>query len=124
MEALRSVLVSGAADPLVEAFDTPASGRLLLAVDQLEELFTICRSAGERSAFVDTVARAAADPEGGQSSWSPCAPTSRTTRVVPKLAQLLGANHALVGPMQPSELRRSVELPAGRVGLRVEPRTD
>jgi WD40 repeat protein len=27
----------------------------------------------------------------------------------------------LVGPMQPSELRRAVELPAGRAGLRVEP---
>ena len=33
----------------------------------------------------------------------------------------MGANHVLVGPMQASELRRVVELPAGRVGLRVEP---
>ncbi len=39
----------------------------------------------------------------------------------PGLAELLGANHVLVGPMQASELRRVVELPAGRVGLRVEP---
>ena len=39
----------------------------------------------------------------------------------PELAELLGANHVLVGPMQASELRRAVELPAGRVGLRVEP---
>ena len=39
----------------------------------------------------------------------------------PALAELLGANHVLVGPMQASELRRVVELPAGRVGLRVEP---
>ena len=39
----------------------------------------------------------------------------------PGLAELLGANHVLVGPMQASELRRAVELPAGRVGLRVEP---
>ena len=38
----------------------------------------------------------------------------------PALAELLGANHVLVGPMQASELRRAVELPAGRVGLRVE----
>ena len=38
--------------------------RLLLAVDQLEELFTACRSDVERAAFADTLARAAADPEG------------------------------------------------------------
>ena len=37
------------------------------------------------------------------------------------LAELLGANQVLVGPMQASELRRAVELPASRVGLRVEP---
>jgi WD40 repeat protein len=37
------------------------------------------------------------------------------------LAELLGGNQVLVGPMQASELRRAVELPAARVGLRVEP---
>ena len=39
----------------------------------------------------------------------------------PGLAELLGGNHALVGPLQASELRRAVELPAAHVGLRVEP---
>ena len=117
------MLVSGAKDPLAEALDAlPADARLLLAVDQLEELFTACRSDAERAAFADTLARAAADPDG------------RAVVVValradfygrfaayPGLAELLGANHVLVGPMQASELRRAVELPAGRVGLRVEP---
>ncbi len=123
LEELRRVLVSGAKDPLAEALDAlPANARLLLAVDQLEELHTACRSDAERVAFADTLARAAADPEG------------RAVVVValradfygrfaqyPGLAELLGANHVLVGPMQASELRRAVELPAGRVGLRVEP---
>ena len=123
LDELRRVLVSGAKDPLAEALDAlPADERLLLAVDQLEELFTACRSEAERAAFADTLARAAADPEG------------RAVVVValradfygrfaayPGLAELLGANHVLVGPMQASELRRAVELPAGRVGLRVEP---
>jgi WD40 repeat protein/tRNA A-37 threonylcarbamoyl transferase component Bud32 len=123
LEALRSVLVSGAMDPLAEALDAlPANTRLLLAVDQLEELFTACRSDAERAAFADTLARAAADPDG------------RAVVVValradfygrfaayPEFAELLGANHVLVGAMQASELRRAVELPAGRVGLRVEP---
>ena len=123
LDELRRALVSGARDPLAEALDAlPADQRLLLAVDQLEELFTACRSEAERAAFADTLARAAADPEG------------RAVVVValradfygrfaayPGLAELLGANHVLVGPMQASELRRVVELPAGRVGLRVEP---
>ena len=37
----------------------PPGTRLLLAVDQLEELFTACRSEDERAAFVDTLVRAA-----------------------------------------------------------------
>jgi WD40 repeat protein/tRNA A-37 threonylcarbamoyl transferase component Bud32 len=123
MEELRRVLVSGAEDPLAEMLDTLSEGaRLLLAVDQLEELFTACRSDPERTAFADTLARAAADPEG------------RAVVVValradfygrfaafPRLAELLGASQLLVGPMQGSELRRAVELPASLVGLRVEP---
>jgi WD40 repeat protein/tRNA A-37 threonylcarbamoyl transferase component Bud32 len=123
LDALRSALLSGTRDPVVEALDAlPANERLLLAVDQLEELFTACRSEAERAAFADTLARATADPEG------------RAVVVValradyygrfaahPGLAELLGANHVLVGPMQASELRRAVELPAGRVGLRMEP---
>jgi len=123
LEELRRVLLSGARDPLAEALDAlPAEGRLLLAVDQLEELFTACRSDAERAAFADTLARAAADPDG------------RAVVVValradfygrfaayPALSELLGANQVLVGPMQASELRRAVVLPASRVGLRVEP---
>jgi WD40 repeat protein/tRNA A-37 threonylcarbamoyl transferase component Bud32 len=123
LDELRRVLVSGAKDPLAEALDAlPAGARLLLAVDQLEELFTACRSDTERAAFADTLAGAAADPEG------------RAVVVValradfygrfaahPGLAELLGTNQVLVGPMQASELRRAVELPAHRVGLRVEP---
>jgi WD40 repeat protein/tRNA A-37 threonylcarbamoyl transferase component Bud32 len=123
LDELRRVLVSGAKDPLVEALDAlPADGRLLLAVDQLEELFTACHSDAERAAFAHTLARAAADPDG------------RAVVVValradfygrfaayPALAELLGANQVLVGPMRAFELRRAIELPAGRVGLRVEP---
>ncbi len=123
LAALRSAFASEAEDPLAEALDSlPEDTRLLLAVDQLEELFTACRDADERAAFAGILARAAADPDG------------RAVVVValradfygrfaayPGLAELLGANHVLVGPMQASELRRAVELPAGRVGLRVEP---
>ena len=38
----------------------------------------------------------------------------------PDLARLLAANHVLVGPMTAEELRRAIELPARRAGVRVE----
>ena len=38
----------------------------------------------------------------------------------PELARLLAANHVLVGPDEPDELRRAIELPARRTGIRVE----
>ena len=123
LEELRRVLVSGATDPLAEALDgLPSGGRLLLAVDQLEELFTACRSDAERAAFAAALARAAADPHGRALVVVALrADFYGRFAAYPELAELLGANQVLVGPMQASELRRVVELPAGRVGLRVEP---
>ena len=123
LEELRRVLVSGAKDPLAEALDAlPANARLLLAVDQLEELFTACRSDAERAAFADTLARAAADPDGRAIVVVALrADFYGRFAAYPEFAELLGGNQVLVGPMQASELRRAVELPAGRVGLRVEP---
>ncbi len=123
LEELRRVLVSGAKDPLAEALDAlPANARLLLAVDQFEELFTACRSDAERAAFADTLARAAADPEGRAVVVVALrADFYGRVATYSGLAELLGANHVLVGPMQASEFRRAVELPAGRVGLRVDP---
>jgi hypothetical protein len=112
----RRILFAEALDAL------PDNSRLLLAVDQLEELFTACRSDAERAAFADTLARAATDPEGRAVVVVALrADFYGRFAVYPELAELLGANTVLVGPMQASELRRVVELPAGRVGLRVEP---
>jgi WD40 repeat protein/tRNA A-37 threonylcarbamoyl transferase component Bud32 len=123
LDELRRVLVSGASDPLAEVLDAlPANGRLLIAVDQLEELFTACRFDSERAAFAETLVRAATDPDG-RALVVVALRADFYGRFVayPGLAELLGANQVLVGPMQASELRRAVELPAGRVGLRVEP---
>jgi WD40 repeat protein/DNA-binding SARP family transcriptional activator len=102
--------------------DTVRKGRLVVAVDQFEELFTACRNEPERRAFVDALVAHARDFRG------------RTIVLVamradfygrcgayPELSRLLGANHVLVGPMHRDELRRAIELPARRAGLRVEP---
>jgi WD40 repeat protein/DNA-binding SARP family transcriptional activator len=95
--------------------------RLLLVVDQFEEVYTSCRDEGERTAFLAALTEAA---------WA----DRQVTVVVairadyyghcaadPDLASLLAANHVLVGPMRKDELRRTIELPARRAGLRLEP---
>ena len=78
------------------------------------------RPSARRSSTRSSPARATR--AGARSCWSPCAPTS-TARCAayPELSRLLGANHVLVGPMRRDELRRAIELPAQRAGLRVEP---
>src|SRR5262249_7082550 len=100
----------------------PAGARLFIAVDQLEDLSTACGSDAERAAFADTLARAATDREGRAVVIVALrADFYGRFAVFPDLAELLGASQVLVGPMQASELRRAVELPAARVGLHVEP---
>ena len=100
---------------------TKPHGRLVIAVDQFEEVFTTCRSTDERAAFVDALVACTRDPRRRAlvliavraDFYGRCA-------AFPELARLLGANHVLVGPMRRDELRRAIELPARRVGLHVE----
>ena len=97
-------------------------GRLIVAVDQFEEVFTACREESERAAFVDALVACPRDPRRRclvlvavrADFYGRCAG-------YPELSRLLGANHVLVGPMRRDELRRAIELPARRAGLRVEP---
>ena len=96
--------------------------RSVLAVDQFEELFTACEDEQERREFVAALVRAARDPDG----WSVVVLAVRADfygrcAAYPELARLLGANHVLVGSMSRDELRRTIERPAQRVGLHVEP---
>jgi WD40 repeat protein/DNA-binding SARP family transcriptional activator len=102
--------------------ESPRQGRLVIAVDQFEEVFTACRDESERAAFVDALVACARDPRRRAlvlvavraDFYGRCA-------AYPELSRLLGANHVLVGPMQRDELRRAIELPARRAGLHVEP---
>ena len=96
--------------------------RLVVAVDQLEEAFTVCRDGEEREAFLECLARAADDPHrralvfvslradfyGGLASHA-------------GFARCFSNNHALIGPMNHDELERAIEQPAARAGLGIEP---
>ena len=101
--------------------DAPPQGRLVLAVDQFEELFTACRDEGERAAFAAALVAAVRDPRRRAlvlialraDFYGRCAS-------FPELWRMLGASHVPVGPMRRDELRRAIVLPAQRAGLRVD----
>ena len=105
-------------DELAQARRNRTGARLLLVIDQLEEVFTLCRDEGERVLFLDALTRLAphetvviavrADFYGRFATLS-------------TLAGQLAENHVLVGPMKAEDLRRAIVLPSRRAGLRVEP---
>ena len=88
----------------------------LVAVDQLEEMFTSLDDAG-RTAFLATVVAAE------HARVVVCLRADFYGRCAEhrELAALLSGSHVLVGPMEPDEVARAVEVPAARVGLEVEP---
>ncbi|MBV9417337.1 MAG: winged helix-turn-helix domain-containing protein [Solirubrobacterales bacterium] len=109
-------------DGLAAALARLARGaRIVLAVDQLEELFTVCEGEEERAAFLDRLAATARDH-------------ARRALVVAALradfygqlssharfAELLSASHVLVGPLDRDELTQAIEQPAARAGLEIE----
>jgi DNA-binding SARP family transcriptional activator/WD40 repeat protein len=93
-------------------------GRVVVAVDQFEEVWTVCADDGERHQFLDTLVDLATDPR------------SSVSVVVAVRADFMGelAEHdalralvndgtVLVGPMTQAEVRRAVERPARAAGL-------
>jgi WD40 repeat protein/class 3 adenylate cyclase len=111
--------------PLEELAALPAGipdeeGRLVLVVDQFEEVFTACQDEDERSRFVDSLLSAAGNPERAVVIIGLRGDFYGHCGAFPELARHLAANQVLVGPMSGDELRRAIELPARRTGTRVE----
>jgi DNA-binding SARP family transcriptional activator/WD40 repeat protein len=99
----------------------PRGSRLVVVVDQFEELFTMCRDDDLQRRFVDALVRSVGDPRAPVSVvvavradyYARCA-------ALTDLAPLLGSA-LLVGSMTDRELCRAIEEPARRAGLRLEP---
>lgn len=97
-------------------------GRLLLLIDQFEEIFTLCRSERERAGFVDNLLEAASAPGGPtivvltirSDFLGHCA-------VYERLAAALSGHQELVGSMRRDELRKAIEQPAYMTGAEFEP---
>jgi hypothetical protein len=100
----------------------PEGIRLLLLVDQFEELFTLCHDETKRTNFIQALMSLVGDSERSASVvvgiradfYGRCAD-------YPELAAVLQDHQVLVGPMSAAELRQAIEGPATRAGLTLEP---
>lgn len=116
----RHALIRPGERPVTELAGVERSGEgFVLVVDQFEEVFTLCRDEEERVAFVDALVEIAGD-ESSIVVLSLRGDFIDRCAEYPKLAELISGNQVLVGPMSQDELRRAIELPARRCGLRVE----
>ena len=87
--------------------------RVLLVIDQFEELFTLCQEEAERQAFIDNLMTAASIQDGPvcvmvalrADFYNACAP-------YPALRSALAGRQEFIGLMNADELRRAIEEPA------------
>ena len=102
--------------------DAPSARRLVLLVDQFEEVFTLCGDEAARQALFANLLYAATIT-GGQTIvvltmradfYGKCGP-------YPTLAAAMSDHQLLVGPMTEDELRRAIERPARLAGGEFEP---
>jgi len=95
--------------------------RIVIAIDQLEELFTACDDETERADFLERLVTAAADHQ--RRALVLCtlrADYYGRLGAYPEFGELLSRSHALIGPPTRGELKEAIERPAARAGLEVE----
>jgi WD40 repeat protein/transcriptional regulator with XRE-family HTH domain len=96
--------------------------RLLILVDQFEEVFTLCHDESERLEFIEKLLSLAREPSRAMSViialradfYSHCAQ-------YPGLRQAVAAKQEYIGQMNLDELRRAIEEPARRGDWKFEP---
>jgi len=112
----------GVLEAKINPAGTKSAERVLILVDQFEEVFTLCRDEMERIAFIEKLLSAAQEK------------SKRTTVVIalrsdfysncaqyPLLRQAVAAEQEFIGQMTTEELRRAIEEPAKRGGWEFEP---
>ncbi len=102
---------------LTPAADEPESW---VAVDQFEEVFTLCRDEAERARFIDLLLTAREPGSRLRVLIAVRADFYSRCGEHAKLANALSRAGLLVGPMNADELREAVVRPAQAVGLLVE----
>jgi WD40 repeat protein len=92
--------------------------RLLMVVDQFEEVFTQCSDEQARRMFLANLLYASQDGEGSTAFvLTMRADHYGDAAAYPSFAARLSANHLLVGPLSAIELRRAIEEPARLAGV-------
>ncbi len=113
--------VLGTASPGEAVAGLRPGERIAIVVDQLEEVFTACHDGEERTRFLDALARMAVDSDGRAhvvialraDFYGRCAE-------YPRFRELLSGNHVLIGPMEPGDVVRAIELPVQRADLEID----
>ncbi|MGH8903471.1 MAG: TIR domain-containing protein, partial [Egibacteraceae bacterium] len=101
--------------------ERPVDERVVLVVDQFEEVFTLCADEAERTAFLANLCYAASIPGGRVAVVVAMrADFYHRCATYPQLRALMAARQFLVGPLGPAALREVIERPARRVGLELE----
>jgi WD40 repeat protein len=98
-----------------------ADRRLVVLIDQFEEIFTLCADEAQRQALIANLLYAAKEADGRTAVvltlrsdfFGRCA-------AYPELASAVSDRGELVGPMTPEELRSAIEGPARTAGLELE----
>ncbi|KPI06057.1 WD-40 repeat-containing protein [Actinobacteria bacterium OK074] len=96
----------------------PLANRLVIVVDQLEELFTLCQVPREQTEFIATLTTLA--EAGALVVTSLRADFYGRAQELPALAAALRDQQVQAGPMREEELRAAIELPARATGLELE----
>jgi WD40 repeat protein len=110
----------------VDDGDTGTERRLVLVVDQLEELFTLCADERERREFLNAVLRLAdlgpdGEPPIGLVVFGLRSDFYTHCTTYPRLLEAVERNQVIVGPLSRAGVREAILHPARAVGLDVEP---
>ncbi|MGH3896867.1 MAG: helix-turn-helix domain-containing protein [Pseudonocardiaceae bacterium] len=105
------------------------NSRVVVVVDQFEELFTLCGDDQQRSTFIDVLAQLASPRSGAKAAAHPVALVVVGVRADfyaacandAHLRTALQDNPLVVGPMSGTELREAIYCPARDVSLGIEP---
>ncbi|MGH3852086.1 MAG: AAA family ATPase [Pseudonocardiaceae bacterium] len=99
-----------------------SAARVVVIVDQFEELFTLCPDERQRRTFIDLLSGLASPPQPvGVVVVGVRADFYAACANYPQLRTALQDNPLVVGPMSDTELRAAIRYPAQAVGLDVEP---
>jgi len=126
--ALRDLIRDLGADPhllhlttRLSLRDAPADRRLVVFIDQFEEVFTLCPEETQRRAIIDNLLHAATVVDGQTvvvltlraDFYGRCA-------TYPDLAAAVSDRQSLIGPMTRGELQSAIERPAYLTGCELE----